>query len=125
MHFRQLSFHVLNVNVIRASHLSNISMRHFFFSHRTYFDNIVAIDSLLEHIMVSVISASMCSFTLSSRLHILGVCVRFCVFNAAVIQVHKGPLLIFPENTCLLVLIIYNNSSNTTYDNYCNYLLSV
>lgn len=57
MHFRQLSFHVLNVNVIRASHLSNISMRHFFFSHRTYFDNIVAIDSLLEHIMVSVISA--------------------------------------------------------------------
>lgn len=28
-----------------------------FLSRRTYFDNIVAIDSLLEHIMVSVISA--------------------------------------------------------------------
>lgn len=94
MYFRKFSFHVLNVNVIRAFHLSNISMHHFFFSHRTYFDNIVAIDSLLEHIMVSVISASMCSFTLSSRPHILGVCVM-CVkpsSNAAIVHIHTGPL---------------------------------
>lgn len=42
-----------------------------FLSHRTYFDNIVAIDSLLEHIMVSAISASLFIFYLYLRLYIL------------------------------------------------------
>lgn len=80
--FRQHILNVLNVIIFRASYLSNISTCHLFFSHRTYFDNIVAIDSLLEHIMVSVISASMTSFKLSSWLHflLLVLCVQLCVY---------------------------------------------
>lgn len=72
--FNNKSSRALKEAVQWASHSSNVLqclIMLLFRSHRTYFDNIVAIDSLLEHIMVSAIPAGLLIFHLYLKLYIL------------------------------------------------------